>query len=271
MVAVQRSECKRFCFVRLSEGPWPCSSAASYMQWSEFYGFKASRAAKASVSLHLADLAQHCSSLATRLASHRPRTAHSPLSWHVARVVSRRDNAPKYSKLEIPQGQARASYPSQVRQESTRDAMLSLRRDTLSQAARARRDAANRRSLVLGWRHRLRRPRRVERGVGLASSWKSNRRASESATRQPPRHRAWRGASRQSATTRAGGTSVHTWGRTTTATASASPTKERGTRASCSRCTVRSCSLVLQVMVRSLAGNRGELLVVDGCVEIKVQ
>ena len=28
-------------------------------------------------------------------------------------------------------------------------------------------------------------------------------------------------------------------------------------------------ALVLQVMVRSLAGNRGELLVVNGCVEIK--
>ena len=47
-----------------------------------------------------------------------------------------------------------------------------LRRDTLSQAGRARGQSeaakfgANRRSLVLGWRHRLRRPRRVERGVG---------------------------------------------------------------------------------------------------------
>jgi len=69
---------------------------------------RASRAAKASVSLRLDNFAKHCSDLLrdegfTRLASIDCKR-HSPLSWRVAEWFHAATNAPKDSELEIPQG-----------------------------------------------------------------------------------------------------------------------------------------------------------------------
>ena len=70
-------------------------------------------------------------------------TAHSPLSWHVARVISRRDKRPQILSSRYPRETGQGLLPQRKCARNQREYltnMLSevLRRDTLSQAGRAR-------------------------------------------------------------------------------------------------------------------------------------